>query len=68
MRIFINPLVKMRAHSLRSIVRFQNLRKMKQKTLLNILHSKRMEIRSNIRLNFIIAHGKRDTRFIKNCV
>lgn len=38
------------------------------KTLSNIFHSTRLKMVLNIRLNFIIAHGKKDIRFIRNCV
>ena len=53
---------------LRLIVRFQTLHKTKQRTLLNIFPSARPRIMLNIRWSFIIAHGKKDIRFIKNCV
>ena len=38
------------------------------KTLSNIFHSTRLRMALNIRLNFIIAHGKKDIRSIRNCV
>lgn len=38
------------------------------KTLSNIFHLLRLEIRLNIRLSFITAHGKKGTKFIRNCV
>ena len=65
---FYKPLVAMRAQSLRSIVQFQNLHRTKQKTLSNIFHLIRLRMTLNIRLNFIIAHGKKDIRSIRNYV
>lgn len=38
------------------------------KTLSNIFRSTRLKMVLNIRLNSIIAHGKKDIRFIRNCV
>ena len=66
--IFISLLAKMRAQSSRSIVRFQILHRTKQRTLSNIFHSTKRRMALNIRLNFIIAHGKKDIKFIRNCV
>ena len=67
-RPFISLLAKMRAQSSRSIVRFQILHRTKQRTLSNIFHSTKRRMALNIRLNFIIAHGKKDIKFIRNCV
>ena len=68
MKIFINLLSEKHVQSLRLIARFQNSHRMKQKTLLNTFHLTRPKMRLNIRLSFTIAHGKKITRFIRNCV
>lgn len=43
------------------------LHRTKQRTLSNIFHSTKRRMALNIRLNFIIVHGKKDIKSIRNC-
>ena len=65
---FLSLLVEMHVQSLRLIAPFRGLHRTKSKTLSNIFHLIRLKMALSIRLNFIIAHGKKVIKSIRNYV